>query len=198
MSDADMLTTLDGQMLTAAFPTTCGAAATTAGGDAAARLFPRQWTERFAVQVEGEQVLIPARLHFTSEEPALPEGGEAWRLARAIQTRSNDGFQRQRALRACLSRPEPWIAPFVVALVGEYIVEILEDVQAAMTPELEQILTTFIAHNRPFWETTKRRVASYWTAYYRYGRSGGTRQTYARKHYVGFELVDRMDAVAHR
>ena len=79
MSDAEMLTTVDGQMLAAAFPEKYRAAAITAGADAAA-LRPRQWTERFSVQVEGEQALIPASLHLSSDEAALPERSEAWQL----------------------------------------------------------------------------------------------------------------------
>ena len=196
MSEEERLTKIDGPMLAAAFPIEHRQVAMLAGQEAARLLAPRQWTERFAVQLEGESVLIPARLHFTSNRLALPETDEAWRFARALQTRSNDGFERQRAARDLLRSAESWSAPFIVALIGEYIVEILEDVSDALTPELEQTLGAFILDNEPFWVTTKRRITSYWNAYYRSSWASELRRAYRRNEYVGFRLADRLEAAA--
>ena len=196
MGDDEMLTAIDGPMLAAAFPVQHQPAAMLAGLEAARLLAPQQWTERFAVQVESETVLIPARLHFASQGLALTESDEAWHFVRALQTRSSDGFERQRAARDLLKNLRPWAAPFVVALIGEYIVEILEDISAAMTPELERTLGAFIAHNAAFWNTTKCRVTSYWDVYYRSNRSSECRQAWRRDEYVGFDLVDRLKAAA--
>jgi len=196
MNDEGMLTVIDAPMLAAALPVEHRQAAQSAGLDVARLLAPRQWTERFAVEVESQKVLIPARLHFASHRLTLAESDRAWLFARAFQTRSNDGFERQRAARDLLKGLQPWAAPFVVALIGEYIVEILEDISAAMTPELEQMLGGFIFHNKAFWNTTERRVASYWNVYYRWGSE--CRRTYRRDEYVGFELVDRLGRAASR
>lgn len=198
MSDQEMLTVIDGPLLAAAFPIEHRRTAMSACLEAAGLLAPRQWTERFAVQVEGETVLIPVRLHFASERLALVERDEAWRFARALQTRSNDGFERQRAARDLLAGLQPWAAPFVVALLGEYVVEILKDFSATMTPELEQTLGVFIVHNEDFWNTTKRRVTSYWNAYYRSSSASECRRAYRRHEYVGFELIDRLETAASR
>lgn len=146
----------------------------------------------------GQSVLIPARLHFVSERLRLNEHDEAWRFARALQTRSNDGVERQRAARDLMVNLEPWGAPFIVALIGEYIVEILEDVSNALTPDLERTLGAFIVENEAFWATTKRRVASYWNAYYRSSRASELRRAYRRDEYVGFKLTDRLEAAASR
>ena len=80
-------------------------------------------------------MLIPARLHFVSGGLQLTQSDEAWLFARALQTRSNDGFERQLAARDLLPEIRPWAAPFIVALIGEYIVEILDDIAAALTTE---------------------------------------------------------------
>jgi len=194
MSDQKMLTKIDGSMLAMAFPIEYRPKAMAAGREAARLLAPRQWTELFTAQVEAETVLIPARLHFMSSQLTLLENDQAWRFARALQTRSNDGFERQRAARDLLRDVEPWAAPFIVALIGEYIVEILEDISDALTPELEQTLAAFIADNKALWTTTKRRIASYWNVYYRRGRD--LRPAYRRDEYVGFQLSDRLDAAA--
>ncbi len=191
-----MLTTIDGSILAAAFPTKHHLVAMSAGSEAASLLAPRQWTNQFTVYVEHEPVLIPARLHFASDRLRLANSDEAWRFVRALQTRSGDGFERQRAARDLLAGLEPWAAPFIISLIGEYVVQILEDVSAAMTPELEHALGTFIVHNEAFWNTTKRRITSYWNAYYRCDCGSKFARVYPRKEYVGFKLIAQLEAAA--
>jgi hypothetical protein len=198
MADHEMLTKLDGSMLAEAFPSEHRPAAVLAGEAVVQALAPRQWTERFSVQAEGQSVLIPSRLHFASERLRLNQHDEAWRFARALQTRSNDGFERQRAARDLVADLRPWGAPFVVALIGEYIVEILQDVFDALTPDVERTLGSFIVENEAFWATTKRRITSYWNAYYRSSWASELRRAYRRDEYVGFKLVDRLEAAAFR
>lgn len=198
MSEQEMLTSIDGPMLAEAFSCEYRAEATSAG-DAVARLLTRrQWTERFSVHVGAQRVLIPARLHFTSDRLSLTGSDEAWPFARALQTRSNDGFERQRAARDLLADLHGWGAPFIVALIGEYVVEILDDIAAALTPEIARTLGAFIACNEAYWSTTKRRVTSYWNVYYRarwlddYGRAE------RRDEFVGFRLVQQLEAAVFR
>lgn len=198
MTDNEMLTTIDGPTLAAAFPVEHRASATLAGMDVSRRLAPRQWTERFAVQVGRETVLIPARLHLASHRPSLAEDVDAWLFARALQTRSNDGYERQRALRDLLADAQPWTAPFIVALIGEYVVELLYDISAAMTPEIEQTIGTFIVHNPNYWNTIKRRVTSYWNVYYRARWLGGLDRAERRDEHVGFRLTQQIEVAAHR
>ena len=113
-----------------------------------------------------------------------------------LQTRSNDGFERQRAARDIIADLQPWAAPFVVALIGEYIVEILDDIYAALTPGNAQTLAAFIVQNEAYWSTTKRRVMSYWDVYYRSRGSSETRHSYRRDEYIGFKLIDRLETAA--
>ncbi|GAA3268766.1 hypothetical protein GCM10020258_40570 [Sphingomonas yabuuchiae] len=80
--------------------------------------------------------------------------------------------------------------------LGEYIVEILDDVSEALTPEVQQILAAFIIDNQAFWATTKRRVTSYWNAYYRSRYASELRRAYRRDEYVGFHLTNRLEAAA--
>lgn len=191
-----MLTEINGHTLAEAFSLEYQLEALLAGKAAARLLTSRQWTERFAVNVEGQRVLIPARLHFASERLPLSDSDETWLFARALQTRSNDGFERQRAARDLLADLRPWAAPFIVALIGEYIIEILDDISAALTPENTQTLVAFIVENEGYWGTTKRRVASYWNEYYRSKRRSETRRAYQRAEYIGFKITDRLELAA--
>ena len=104
-----------------------------------------QWTDRFGVFVYGEQVLLPHRIQFKPEKVDFERGSETWLMVRALQSRSNDGFLRQRAVRDLLTDIRPWTAPFVVALIGEYIAEILIDIDAAMLPGSVAVITEFIS-----------------------------------------------------
>lgn len=198
MGEHEMLTAFTAPMLAEAFTSEHRKFAATAAKIVAQRLAPRQWTERFAVLVEGEEVLIPARLHFLDEQVTSASDAESWPFVRALQTRSNDGFERQRATRDLLGRPQPAFAPFIVALIGEYVVEILEDIFAGMTPEFECQIGSFLAANPPYWNTIKRRVTSYWNAYYRARWLQDQGRPERRNEYVGTRLVERLDAALLR
>ncbi len=196
MSDQAMLTSIDGAMLAEAFPLEYQTEAMSAGNAAAHLLAPRQWTERFPVAVGTQHVLIPARLHFMSGELSLAENDEAWLFARALQTRSTDGFERQHAARDLLADLQPWGAPFVVALIGEYVVEILDDIATALTPERARTLGAFIVDNEAYWATTKSRVTSYWNVYYRARWLDECSRAERRDEFVGFRLVEQLEASA--
>jgi hypothetical protein len=195
MPEPDMLTEIDGRMLAEGFPDTVAATAAIAGMAVARLLSDRQWTERFCVTVEDQAILIPSRLHFASDRLTLPPTDPAWLIARALQTRSNNGFERQRAARDLMADVRPWGAPYIVTLVGEYVVEILDDIDAALQSDAEQIIVTFLIANPAFWETIKSRVVSYWNVYYRLSRAGEHRRAHAKADYVGFRLIDRLDRV---
>ena len=194
MAHQEMLTDIGVLVLAEAFPIEHRSAASKAAEIVVRGLAPRQWTERFSVCTNGQTVSIPARLHFTAGKLPVEVDDDAWPFACALQTRSNDGYERQRAARDLMVNLQPWGAPFIIALLGEYIVEILEDVSRALTPEIEQILTAFIIDNPAYWATTKRRVASYWNAYYRSRYASELRRAYRRDEYVGFHLTNRLEA----
>jgi hypothetical protein len=83
--------------------------------------------------VDGEHLKIPYRIY--APEPA---GGVALSPVQGLtldclHTRHHDGFVRQRRLRRVVDVSVPWVVPFVVALIGEYVLEIIEDVQAALS-----------------------------------------------------------------
>ncbi|WP_260928754.1 hypothetical protein [Novosphingobium sp. 9] len=199
MHEQEMRTTVNAAMLVAAFPATYEIPAQEAGAVAAELFAPRQWTEFISLRCGTETIAIPARLHFirADDGPLSTNGStndEAWLLLRALQTRSNDGFERQRATRDLLAAPQPWAAPFLLLLMGEYIVEILEDILNAMSPELEQMLRACIAENETFWATIKRRIASYWNVYYRHAAGNQGRKHCLWADYPGFHLIRLLEA----
>ncbi|MGW6128482.1 hypothetical protein ACWFNE_00515 [Cellulomonas sp. NPDC055163] len=89
------------------------------------------------VVLDGEVLAFPSRIY----HGVLPaDTSFVMSLSPAVTacayTRHHDGHVRQRALRTLLDGPwalQPWVVPYVVKLVDEYVVEIVDDVAAFLT-----------------------------------------------------------------
>jgi hypothetical protein len=79
-----------------------------------------------------------------------------------------------------------WIPPFVVQLVGEYVIEILHVIRRNLNHLDTSIYERFLRTNPELLATTKQRVISYWNCYYRECR---------REEYVGFQLLDFLQSL---
>jgi hypothetical protein len=125
--------------------------------------------------VVGEPVVIPARVCSPELSPRVIGGLSDLEaaVAAAIYSRHHDGFVRQRQLGTLLDADEPWTAPFIVQLLGEYVIQICRDIEEfARTalpgrPAMQEKLSAFFQENRCFAELTRRRAISYWSCYYR-------------------------------
>ena len=88
-------------------------------------------------------------------------------IIHCIYTRHHDGFVRQKHLNLLTDTNYPDIAvPFVIRLLGEYVLEIQLDT-APFIQKHPKIITDFIQQNPVFWQRQKSRMASYWDIYYR-------------------------------
>jgi len=185
MTRSEMLTKIDIEILAEAFPSSVRACAAEAGALVHGSLHQKQWFNRERLTVIGEEILIPRRLSFDEARLYSQCSGFIEQMVACLQTQSCNGFQRQRALQLILRDVNPWSAPFVIALTGEYIVEIIEDIAAAATPSNVDALVAFISENPVYWEATKQRVGSYWNVYYRH--------RYSKSAYPGFKLVNELE-----
>ncbi|MFW9078344.1 hypothetical protein ACOI9X_03545 [Pseudomonas sp. P2757] len=60
---------------------------------------------------------------------------------------------------------ETWVVPFVLQLTGEYVIQILETIEAHL-PVLDPVLYgRFIRDNQAYFRTTQARMISYWDCY---------------------------------
>ena len=82
-------------------------------------------------------VVIPYRLYDAEPVSAGPllVGDEALVLA-CVLSRNHDGHARQRAVERMLASSEDWVVPYVVQLVGEYVVEIMATIWGALAADL--------------------------------------------------------------
>lgn len=123
----------------------------------------------------GEPVVIPQRVYNPEPSPRFAAGLSPVEavVTAAIYSRHHDGFVRQRQLGALLDTDEPWAAPFVVQLLGEYVIQIHRDIERFVRRELplrpssRENLSAFLAENPRFGALTRQRAISYWSCYYR-------------------------------
>jgi hypothetical protein len=83
-------------------------------------------TRTFSVRVGSEDVSIPYRIY---HDPALIDTARLTsrqeELLDCLLTRHHSGFVRQEHLGRIVCCNHDWTPPFVVQLVGEYVIEIL-------------------------------------------------------------------------
>jgi hypothetical protein len=149
------------------------------------------WNSKaFSVSVGGEMVFIPYRIY---HDPALidpaqltPLQGE---LLDCLLTRHHSGFVREKHLTNILCADHQWIPPFVVHLVGEYIIEILHVIRRNVQNLDPKLYREFLMGNPNFFALTKQRVISYWNCYHPWQR---------REDYDGFQIVEFFNRLVER
>ncbi len=141
-----------------------------------------------SVRVDNEVVEVPGRLFLDTtlihvdSLTALQRG-----IVDCLLTRHSDGFVRQQHLERIIAVSRSWIVPFVVQLVGEYILEILVVIYQSL-PSLDKAsYKEFLQANPAYLDLTERRVISYWDCYYR---------DIKREDYVGFKILEFFRALS--
>ncbi|WP_256077222.1 hypothetical protein [Massilia sp. YIM B04103] len=123
----------------------------------------------FPVYLDGETLSIPSRVYYPAESLlALAVNSQpSQTMALCLGTRHADGYVREACLQRLLTCGENWIAPYVIQLVGEYVIEIIQRIDQAL-PQLDQSMyARYLTQNPSHFATTARRVRSYWHCYYR-------------------------------
>lgn len=114
--------------------------------------------------------MIPQRIYNPSPPTGLsPSPSLEALLLACVYSRHHNGYVRQAAARGLLECDEPFVAPFLVQLLGEYVVEIVVDIadRIEATDQLPTGLVEFVRENPDFTELTTARAHSYWSAYHR-------------------------------
>lgn len=123
----------------------------------------------FQVQVRGEAIDIPYRVYYRESQvlSCANRPGVQGFIALCLGTRHHDGYLREKCVKRLLEIEEPWVVPFILQLVGEYVVTIVKLIEQALPNLNTALYTEFIAANRAHFETIGRRTISYWDVYYR-------------------------------
>ncbi|WP_328474795.1 hypothetical protein OHA21_16165 [Actinoplanes sp. NBC_00393] len=154
---------------------------------------------RFVVSIGGEEVAIPYRIYGAElDDGDLAALSTSQRIImHCLYTRHHDGRVRQRHLRLIVGELRPWIAPFVVQLVGEYVADILLDIRDGLVEvdvsgtDMHAMYGRFGAANPEFIALTRQRVASYWNCYYRNSWAD-------RSYYPGTTVIESLRAASRQ
>ncbi|QVK21112.1 hypothetical protein KHQ82_01930 [Mycoplasmatota bacterium] len=105
-----------------------------------------------------------------------------------ILTRHSSGYVREDSIRNLFKGDcnHSWVAPFIIRLLGEYVVEIVEIIKENIGVIDKRLYLDFISDNKVFFNTTQSRVMSYWNEYYRKKHSGSN---FLWEEYVGNEIL---------
>jgi len=151
--------------------------------------------------LDGESITIPYRSYVEPvRHPDLVRdqlSEHQMLVLGCFYTRHHDGRVRHRWLRRILDSDETFVVPYVVQLVGEYVMEIITTLGQDL-PELADPTSPtghrhgrFLADNPAYHHLLRQRVASYWDCYFR-GR-------YLRpEHCPSMILRDRLDRAVRR
>jgi hypothetical protein len=119
--------------------------------------------------VGGETLRIPYRVYFTepNASSALKLSPLQQALLATLFTRHHHGVLRERWIARILDHDAEWVPPFVLQLLGEYVIQIIRNLaenEASLKTERYMI---FIQENPRFASLTSRRILSYWNCYFR-------------------------------
>jgi len=101
-------------------------------------------------------------------------------LVDCLFTRHSDGFVRQKYLAKIIGLNKTWVVPFVVQLLGEYVIEIIRVIEENLGKLDISVYKSFLDANPEFLILTEQRVASYWDCYYKPEQREG---------YAGFRVL---------
>lgn len=119
--------------------------------------------------LRGEPLLLPARVYYDAAvlNEACEREGLAGTIALCLGTRHYNGFLRQACVTRLLGCEQYWAVPFVLQLLGEYVVEVILPIEAFLKSGAGQAVRDFVAENARYMVTLEKRALSYWDCYYR-------------------------------
>lgn len=121
------------------------------------------------VCVVGESLRIPYRVYYDKQQlvRCINDTDEVALIARCLGTRHYDGFLREQCARHLLMAEEIWTVPFVVQLLGEYLIEVAQPIQEHLAQGVGVKYIDFCTENISYCAYLECRAISYWNAYYR-------------------------------
>ena len=132
---------------------------------------------------------IPARTYFEIPKKELEDKLSVTQktIINCLFTRYYDGYERQKRVRELLKSTEEFAGIYVLSLIGDYVIEILEEINNGIMEENIQIYQEIIKMNNKYWESTKSRNISYWNEYYRHPNFEKL------NHYIGTKIIKRIE-----
>ncbi len=144
------------------------------------------------INLENEILVIPSRVYFN--EPSPEKEASLTDLQKTILSclylRHHNGLVRQKRLELLTDAKQYFTLPYKFHLLGEYVIEILEDLQKHITDETIDNFAKFANDNNAYFQKLESRMTSYWNVYYRW-------KSYTLKNYIGRKNIDKIKKRTH-
>lgn len=126
-------------------------------------------SENIEIKLQNESIVLTGRIYFAEPSIELESGlTETQRqILNCIYTRHYDGYIRERRLKNLLNIDNEWVLPFKLQLLGEFVIEILFELDKHISNNNARLYKRLTLDNKKYWEQTKSRMVSWWDAYYR-------------------------------
>lgn len=148
---------------------------------------PLTTANSFSVVVGKDTVWIPYRIYHDPSQIDLDSLTQTQKeLLACLLTRHHSGFVRGENLAKILDFHHEWLPPFVVQLVGEYVIEIIRSIRSGIHRLDHEAYRQFLIGNPLFYRKTKARVVSYWNCYH---------QEEHREDYAAFQVLAFFDGL---
>lgn len=151
-------------------------------------------SDSFSVNFGNEILEIPGRVYFHQDNLVYTYHNfnpVQYDILNCLFSRHHNGYIREKCLRHIIRSENAWIAPFVIRLAGEYVIEILSVIEAELNHINCDMFKVFLEENPGFYELIKQRVISYWDCYYR-------ARYWKREHYAGFRIIEFLDRLIEK
>lgn len=135
------------------------------------------------VSISNEPVYIPCRIYSPEPKMSSQISDLQRTIISCIYTRHHDGFVREKYLASLFGSSFSWVPPFVLQLVGEYVLEIVTLIHRHIDELDPLIYNCFAKENEDFIALTKARAISYWDCYYRW-------QNWKFRDYAPFQVMN--------
>lgn len=124
-------------------------------------------------EVDGVSVAIPYRVYFppASIDDIVSLTNLQQAIFASFMTRHHDGHQREYWAKVLCGSATSWNAPFLAALLGDYVIQVLDVVGENLTDEWNPIMVQYATENQISLRALNHRILTYWTIYYRYYNS---------------------------
>ncbi|MBN8421554.1 MAG: hypothetical protein J0L73_21745 [Verrucomicrobia bacterium] len=140
----------------------------------------------FKVYIDSGELKIPYRVYFPEvyswQHKDLTNTQKA--ILAAIFTRHHSGYQREIWADKLTLHPSEWSTPFIAALFGDYVEEILAVLESKLGDNWGSLIQELAVRNPKWRRPLNHQILNYWAIYYR-------QKTPFLTDYPGYKLAER-------
>lgn len=140
------------------------------------------------ISILSEKIIIPRRVYydFPSEKEIEKLNVLQKEILFCIFTRHHDGYLREKNLKEIIKSKNVWIIPFILELLGEYVIEIISLIAENLEEFDKEQFKMFIDNNKGYFEKKSQNVISYWDCYFKFNFR-------KKREYIGFHILEYFD-----